>query len=65
MMRKERGRETEGKGQGGRGGKRRGERGGGHTHNFGVCVPPPFACKVNEVNDMDVLTSLTYFLKES
>ena len=41
MMRKERGRETEGKGQGGRGGKRRGERGGGDTHNFGVCVPPP------------------------
>ena len=46
MMRKERGRETEGKGQGGRGGKRRGERGGGHTHNFGVCVhPPPLLAK--------------------
>ena len=53
MMRKERGRETEGKGQGG-----------GHTQFWRVC-PPPFACKVNEVNDMDVLTSLTYFLKES
>ena len=48
MMRKERGRETEGKGQGGRGGKRRGERGGGATHNFGVCVPPPFAAKEME-----------------
>tara|TARA_B100000886_G_C20104320_1_gene359203 strand:- start:137 stop:301 length:165 start_codon:yes stop_codon:yes gene_type:complete len=45
MMRKERGRETEGKGQGGRGGKRRGERGGGDTHNFGVCVPPPLLAK--------------------